>query len=206
VLLAIERRTHEPLVAFGLFAEGGFTPAVGAGSVAMSSILTVLLYYNLEAQHPTGLALSPVAAGLSILPLSAGLLALALLAPRLVGRFGPRGVLTAGMLLIATASLVIAVAVAGRMWLPLVVGLFGFGAGVALPYATAPTLALRTLPPGRAGTGSGIVNACTFLGGSIGVAAGAIAFAAGGLSAVMALVASFALVGAWLCRALPGRS
>jgi hypothetical protein len=110
------------------------------------------------------------------------------------------------MLLIAVAAVVVAVAVALRMWGPLVVGLFGIGAGLALPYATAPRLALSSLPPSSAGAGSGVINACTFLGGSIGVAVGAIAFAIDGLSAVMGFILVLALVGVWLCRGLAGKA
>jgi hypothetical protein len=40
------------------------------------------------------------------------------------------------------------------------------GIGLAVPYASAPRLALSALSPAQAGQGSGIVNACTFLGGS----------------------------------------
>ena len=87
--------------------------------------------------------------------------------------------------------------------MPLIVGLFAIGVGLALPYATAPRLALSTLPLDRAGAGSGIINACTFLGGSIGVAAGAVAFALGGLTATMGMIVVLALTGAWLSRALP---
>jgi hypothetical protein len=44
----------------------------------------------------------------------------------------------------------------------------------------APRLALLALSPAQAGQSSGIVNACAFLGGSGGVAGGAIAYALGG--------------------------
>ena len=128
-----------------------------------SSILALLLFYNLDAQSAAGLSLSPVGAGLSLLPLSCGLLIVAFSAPSLVGRFGPRRALTGAMLLIAVAAVVVAVAMASQMWVPLVAGLFAIGAGLALPYATAPRLALSTLPPSRAGAGSGVINACTFL-------------------------------------------
>jgi hypothetical protein len=99
----------------------------------------------------------------------------------------------------------IAVAVGLGMWVPLVIGLFAIGMGLALPYATAPRLALSTLPATSAGAGSGIINACTFLGGSIGVAGGAVAYAIGGLPAAMGLIAVFALAGVWLCQGLAAR-
>jgi MFS family permease len=201
-LLATERRVQDPLIDMSLFAGAGFVRAIAVGSIAMSCILALLLFYNLDAQSPTGLSLTPVGAGLSLLPMSCGLLVIAFSAPWLMRRFGPRHALTSGMLLIALAGVVIAIGAAERMWAPLVVGLFAIGAGLALPYAAAPRLALATLPPIRAGAGSGIINACTFLAGSIGVAAGAVAFALGGLSAALGLIAVLALIGAWLCRGL----
>jgi MFS family permease len=204
-LLATQRRIKDPLIDLKQYTGAAFLRAVGAGSIAMSSILALLLFYNLDAQSAAGLGLSPVGAGLSLLPLSGGLLIVAFSAPLLVGRFGPRGALTGAMLLIAIAAVVVAVAVALRMWGPLVVGLFGIGAGLALPYATAPRLALSSLSPSGAGAGSGVINACTFLGGSIGVAVGAIAFAIDGLSAVMGFILVLALIGVWLCRGLAGK-
>jgi MFS family permease len=202
VLLRVERRIRDPLIDLGIFKELAFVRAVALGSIAMSCILAFLLFYNLDAQSPTGLALNPVGAGLSLLPLSAGLLIFAFSAPSLIHRFGARRALTASNLLIAVASVVIAVAASFQMWMPLVGGLFALGTGLALPYATAPRLALSTLPADRAGAASGIINACTFLGGSVGVAGGAVAFSIGGLPAAMGLIVILALVGAWLCRGL----
>jgi hypothetical protein len=50
-------------------------------------------------------------------------------------------------------------------------------------------LALSALSPTHVGQGSGIVNACTFLGGSVSVAGGATAFAQGGFLAVLTMIA-----------------
>ncbi len=204
-LVVTERRIEDPLIDLDLYTGAVFVRAVMAGSIAMSSILALLLFYNLDAQSAAGLSLSPVSAGLSLLPLSCGLLIVAFMAPLLVGRFGARHALTGAMLLIAVAAVVVTVAVALRIWVPLTVGLFAIGAGLALPYATAPRLALSTLPRSAAGAGSGVINACTFLGGSIGVAIGAIAFAIAGLPGVMGFVLVCVLIGSWLCRGLPGK-
>jgi fucose permease len=125
-------------------------------------------------------------------------LAFAFSAPRLNHRFGPRCTLTAANLLVAAAAAGIAVAASLRTWVPLMVALFAAGAGLALPYATAPRLALSTLPADRAGTGAGVINACTFLGGSIGVAAGAVAFSLRGLPGTAGMIALLGLWGAWL--------
>ena len=82
------------------------------------------------------------------------------------------------------------------------VGFFVIGAGLAVPYALAPRLALSALSPAQVGQGSGIVNACTFLGGSAGVAGGATAFALGGFIAVLTMIALAGIVGAALSRGI----
>jgi hypothetical protein len=82
----------------------------------------------------------------------------------------------------------------------LAVGFLAMGAGLAVPYALAPRLALSALSPAQVGQGSGIVNACTFLGGSAGVAGGATALALGGFPAVLTLIALAGIAGAVLSR------
>jgi MFS family permease len=204
-LLRHEAHVPDPLVNLTLFRQAAFVRAVVLASLAMACILALLLFYNLDAQDSARLALTPVGAGLSLLPMSGGLLSFAFAAPKLVQRFGARDALTVSALVVAVAAVVIATAAWLKLWMPLLLGLFAIGVGLALPYATAPRLALATLRSDQAGAGSGVINACTFLSGSIGVAAGAVAFALGGLPATMALTVVLALVGAGLCRRLPGR-
>ena len=82
-------------------------------------------------------------------------------------------------------------------WLNVLLMLAGI-AGLAVPYALAPRLALSALAPTQAGQGSGIINACTFLGGSCGVAGGATALALGGFPAVLTMIALAGIIGAAL--------
>jgi MFS family permease len=201
-----ERRHDGPLIDLRVFAVPAFVRALAIGSIAMFSILALLLYFNLDAQSPAGLGFSAIDAGLSLLPLSAGLLVFAFSAAELVRRFGARKVLTAAMVVVALAGVGVAASAAARALAPLGVSLFAIGAGLALPYATAPRIALMTLPAEQAGQGSGIINAGTFLAGSIGVAGGGIAFGFGGLSAVIGMIAAAALTGAWVCRGLATQS
>jgi len=202
-LQKVERRAADPLIDLGVFSQPAFVRAVLLAAIAMSCILSLLLFYNLAAQSPSGLAMTAIGAGLSLLPMSGGLLILAFCAPSLNRRFGPRRTLITANVLIAAAGIAIALAAAARNWVLLAIGLFAIGVGLALPYATAPRLALASLPPDRAGSASGIINACTFLGGSIGVAVGAVAFAFGGFTAAMVLIVLLGLVGAWFSRTLP---
>jgi MFS family permease len=203
LLLRVESRTKAPLVDLSFFARRGFVMGLAIGSLAMFSIMSLLLYFNLYAQSRQGLDLTALEAGAALLPLSAALLALALSASAVAARLGLRNAMTAGMALIAVASAVIGAAVAGGGMVLLGAGFLVMGAGLAVPYALAPRLALSALSPAQAGQGSGIVNACTFLGGSVGVAGGATASALGGFPAVLAMIALAGLIGAALSRMIP---
>ena len=203
LLLIVESRAEAPLLDLSFFRRRGFVLGVAIGSLSMFSIMSLLLYFNLYAQSRDGLGLTALEAGALLVPLSVALLALALSASAVAARVGLRNAMTGGMALIVIAAAVIAAAVALGDIVLLVVGLLAMGAALALPYASAPRLALSVLSPGQAGQGSGVVNASTFLGGSAGVALGAIAFASGGFIAVLTMIALAGIVGAVLARGIP---
>src|SRR4029453_5422276 len=126
------------------------------------------------------------------------LLALALSASTVAARAGLRNAMTGGMALITIGSAIISAGIDPGGILP--IGFIWMGAGLAVAYALAPGLALSALSPVQIGQGSGVVNACTFLGGSAGIAGGATAFALGGFVAVLTMIALAGLVGATLSR------
>jgi MFS family permease len=206
LLLRVESRAKAPLVDLSFFARRGFVMGLVIGSLSMFSIMSLLLYFNLYAQSRDGLDLTALEAGAALLPLSAALLALALSAAAVAARLGLRNAMTAGMALVAIASAVIGVAVAGGSMVLLAIGFLAMGTGLAVPYALAPRLALSALSPAQAGQGSGIVNACTFLGGSAGVAGGATAYALGEFVAVLVMIALAGVIGAALSRGIPQSS
>ena len=199
LLLVVEARVKPPFVDLTFFARRKFAMGVAIGSLAMFSIISLLLYFNLYAQSRDGLGLSALEAGAVLLPLSAALLALALSAPAVAARLGLRHAKTGGMALIAIASATIGAAViAGGEMTLLTIGFLLMGAGLAVPYALAPRLALSALAPAQAGQGSGMINACTFLAGSFGVAGGGTALALGGFPAVLMMIALAGIIGAAL--------
>lgn len=198
LLLRVESRVKAPLVDLTFFARRSFVMGLAIASLSMFSIMSLLLYFNLYAQSRQGLGLTALEAGAALLPLSAALLALALSASAVAARIGLRHAMTGGMALIALASAMIGAAVAEGGMVLLAIGFFAMGAGLAVPYALAPRLALSALAPAQAGQGSGIINACTFLGGSCGVAGGASALALGGFPAVLTMIALAGIVGAAL--------
>jgi MFS family permease len=201
-LVRVETRRSAPLLDLGLFRDGNFSLACVLGFLLMGDIMATLLYYNIFAQAPRDLGLTPVAAGLSLIPLSAGLFGFARTSHRLAAKVGIRPMMIAGSLLLALGCAIAWVALAGAGFAVLMAGLFAMGAGIALPYASAPRIGLAALPQTLAGKGSGILNSSTFLGGTVGVTAGGVLFGIFGFKGVLALVAISALVGAGLALRL----
>jgi MFS family permease len=207
-LLSLERRVAAPLFVREFFFLRRFATGVAVGSVSMFCIMALLLYFNLFAQSSEGLHDTPLDAGTALLPLSAALLAVAMSAPAIAARIGLRTAMTVATTLIVAGSTVIclAVSVSGFGSGVLSAGFVLMGAGLAMPYASAPRLALSALAREQAGKGSGIVNACTFLAGSVGVAGGAIATELGGFPAVLAMLALAGLLGLAVSRLIPDQT
>ncbi len=196
LLVKVETKRAAPLVDFNLFAKANFTFASALIFLLMFDIMTFLLYYNLFAQAPQGLGkglgmglgMSPIAAGFSLTPLSIALFGFARAAPWCGAKLGLRPMLIGASLLLAVGCAILWLAQGEKGLVPLMLGLFVVGVGIALPYASAPRIGLGALPLTDAGKGSGMLNSCSFLGGTVGVTLGGIAFAAMGFSGVLALL------------------
>ena len=204
-LIWAETRHHRPLLDFGLFADRNFALACALVFLLMFDIMALLLYFNLFAQAPAGLGMSAIAAGLSLMPLSLALFGFARAAPRLGAAVGVPTMMVGGSLLLALGCAIAWISQTGGGFVLLMLGLFAAGAGIALPYASAPRIALATLPPTQTGKGSGVLNSCSFLGGTVGVTCGGLVFGHAGFVGVLALVGLSALAGAalsWRLRAV----
>src|SRR6478609_2806209 len=204
-LMWAETRHHRPLLDFGLFVDRNFALACGLIFLLMFDIMTLLLYFNLFAQAPEGLGMSAIAAGLALMPLSLALFGFARAAPRLGAAVGVPTMMVGGSLLLALGCAIAWISQTGGGFVLLMLGLFAAGAGIALPYASTPRIALATLPPTQTGKGSGVLNSCSFLGGTVGVTCGGLVFGHAGFVGVLALVGVSALAGAalsWRLRAV----
>ncbi len=201
-LIWAELRHDRPLLELEMFRNRNFTLGCTLAFLLMFDIMALLLYYNLFAQSADGLAMSAVATGLSLLPLSLALFVFARAAPMLIGKVGLRVGMVAALLLLVVGCAIGGVSELGAGFVVLMLALFVIGAGIALPYASAPRIALAALSPTQAGKGSGAINSCSFLGGTVGVTCGGIVFGVGGFANVLALVALSALISAALALRL----
>jgi MFS family permease len=93
------------------------------------------------------------------------------LAPKLVGRLGPRTVITGGMS-VATVGMVLLIGVApGGTYLGSVLpGAMLAAIGMGLSLVPATIVAMQCLPASQSGIGSGLLNTSRLMGGALGLA------------------------------------
>ena len=185
-----------------MFRNRNFALGCAVAFLLMFDIMGLLLYYNLFAQSVDGLAMTAIATGFSLLPLSLALFVFARAAPMLIAKIGLRVVMVGASLLLVLGCVIAWASEIGASFLVLMLGLFVMGTGIALPFGSAPQIALAALPLAQAGKGSGVINSCSFLGGTVGVTCGGIVFGIGGFADVLALVALCALINAGLALRL----
>jgi EmrB/QacA subfamily drug resistance transporter len=113
---------------------------------------------------------SPLKAGLMIAPLAVGIMVGAPLAPRLVERFGTKGVVVTGLSLVAVS---LACYGSDSIMSNLGLGLFVrlvTGLGMGMTSAPVTESIMGSLPPSRAGVGSAVNDTTRQTGGALGVA------------------------------------
>lgn len=159
----------EPLFDFSLLRFRGFRYGlltvliVALGEFGMIFILS--LYLQITRQ------LSAFQTGLMFLPFSIAIFVAAPVAGTLSSRFGPKWVVTAGMLCEATAIFSL-----GRIlrvdtsyvWFVPILTVYGIGVGLAIAQLT--NLTLSDIPPEQSGAGSGANNTVRQIGAAIGIA------------------------------------
>src|SRR3989442_9426882 len=68
LLLTVESRAEAPLLDLSFFRRRGFVLGVAIGSLSMFSIMSLLLYFNIDAQSRDGLGLTALEAGALLFP------------------------------------------------------------------------------------------------------------------------------------------
>ncbi|BBA99756.1 putative integral membrane efflux protein [Actinacidiphila reveromycinica] len=167
-LVLRERGVARPMLDLSLLRQRGFLWNAVAATL-VSFILTGLLFV-LPSYLQTVLGHDAFGTGLRLLPMMGGLMVAARLSGALVRRFGPRPVISTGLLLLAAAAFLGATTGSGdgfglsATWQPVA----GLGFGLAI----VPSMdgALGALPRDRAGSGSGLLQTLRQTGSAVGVA------------------------------------
>jgi EmrB/QacA subfamily drug resistance transporter len=197
----LKQRGRPPLLEVGLLREApGYASGVLLGSAYFCGFSGIWLVLALYLQD--GLGFSPLQSGLTVTPFAIGSAVTAILAGRLVGRFGRR-VTVAGLSLVWVGFALVAVVVPltspseQALWLlvPLVVAGIGSGATISPNI----TMTLASVPPRMGGAAGGALQTgqriASALGAAVLAAAYRMALSAGvGLGAAVGIALLTALV------------
>jgi EmrB/QacA subfamily drug resistance transporter len=168
-MVAVELRAANPLINLRLFRDRLFAAATslyGLGSVAYLGALYLAALFFQDA-----LGMSALQSGLVTFPSALGVMAGGQVVTRaLYSRLGPRRVVTAGLLAVAAAMVLMALVTTGTdRWLIQVI-MFGLGVGVSFVFIPSQAVSMATISKAQTGQASPIFNAGKQLGGAIGVA------------------------------------
>jgi EmrB/QacA subfamily drug resistance transporter len=205
-LLVEARFARVPLVPLSVFRTGQLRVANVVVILLYSSFFPVWFFLTLYLQQT--LHYDAIEAGLSFLPMTLSIFCASTMAPRLVGRWGARRVITTGMLCAGVGMALLTGVAPGGSYLPNVLpGALLSALGMGLSLVPATIVAMQGLPPSESGLGSGLLNTSRLMGGALGLAvlstiADAQTRGEGSVSAARALTDGFDLafaVGAVFC-------
>jgi MFS family permease len=113
---------------------------------------------------------SPIACGLMVLPITAPMVFVSPFSGRLIGRFGARRLMSAGMVCGLLGLLVLTQIGADTSYGVLLVGYLLFGIALGLVYAPMSTAAMAAMPGEKAGIASGVLAMDRVLAGAVALA------------------------------------
>lgn len=143
------------------------TGTFGVGAVFFG--LFALFFVNAQyLQYAKGY--SPLVTGVAILPLPIGMIIVSRRSVAIAARYGTRTVVAAGMVLVATGLTGLSFATATTPYLPYAGALLAIAAGMGLSVPSLSTGIMTSLPPARAGMGSGLNSAAREIGAALGIA------------------------------------
>jgi EmrB/QacA subfamily drug resistance transporter len=169
VMIVVELRTAEPIVALRLLGNRLFRSANGV--MVLTSVAFLGSLYAISLYYQDGRGLSALGSGLSTFPEAIGVMMGAQLASRVVyPRLGPRRHITIGLLgVTASIGLLALLGPGTSLWWA---RLLMFTLGLAMGNVFVPTqaAAFATISPAETGRASTMFNAVRQLGGAVGVA------------------------------------
>jgi len=170
VFAVIERRVRNPLLPMRVILDrtrGGSYLAVGISGAGMFGVFLFLTYFLQQ-----NLGYTPVETGLAFLPMTLMIMAVATtVSTKVLGRTGPKPLVTAGMLISALGMVLLAGIGADATYVAdILPGLLLMGAGMALVIAPGMASATYGVKREDAGVASAMVNTAQQIGGSIGTA------------------------------------
>ncbi|MGY5230045.1 MFS transporter [Nocardia asiatica] len=163
-----ELRHRRPLLDPRLFRHRGLasgTAVITTESLAMFGFFFVGLQYLQIIKN-----YSPLDAALALLPMALAAIVFSPIVPRLHTRMGYRFVVVTGMAMIGVGLLIMTTLTADSSYLPIGIGVFLLGSGIAFAATPATEALMDALPPEQHGVASALNDLTRELGGVLGIA------------------------------------
>ena len=171
VFLLIQKASKAPLMPLSIWR----TPGLGISNLAMALLgaAWIPMWYFLNLYLQQVLGYGAFASGAALLPMTALLmLFMTTLTGRLLGRFGAKPLIAAGLLVLAAGLVWLsAVEPTGTFLVDVLPASLVAATGMSLAYIPALMSAMAGAPPEQAGLASGIVNTTYQVGSALGLAA-----------------------------------
>jgi hypothetical protein len=181
--LAIQARRARPLMRLSIFR----TPNLGGANIAQlllgAAWVPMWFFLNLYLQQVLGL--EAFASGSALLPMTIMIMfMMVLVAPKAIGRYGPKNMIITGLVVLAVGLLALSFArPTGNFWIDVLPASLVSAVGMGLAFIPSLGMALSSARPEEGGLASGIVNTSYQVGSALGLAAmTAVAAAATGVS------------------------
>jgi EmrB/QacA subfamily drug resistance transporter len=168
--LFVEARVAEqPLVPLSIFRIGHLRAANSVVLLLYAAQFPSWFFLTLYLQQV--LHYNAIEAGLGFLPMTLSIFAASTLAPRIVARFGPRSVITTGMLTSAAGMLLLSGVTPGGTYVQSVaLGAVLSALGMGLTLVPATIVAMQGVAGAQSGVASGLLNTSRLVGGALGLA------------------------------------
>jgi EmrB/QacA subfamily drug resistance transporter len=163
-----EQRSSHPMLDLDVFRNPRFAGASLAVTAVYFCLFGTIFLLTQHLQELLGYG--TLAAGIRTVPFAVVLMAVANLTPRIVGRFGPRVPIVAGLVVVAVSQLLRIASTADSGYGIILLSEVTFAAGMGLLIAPATASIMGAVPAARAGVGSAINDTTRQVGGALGVA------------------------------------
>ena len=213
--VAWERSAREPMLPPALFRSRAFSAGNGAIFLTFAALFAAVFFFAQLLQ--TGLGYGPLDTGLRLLPWTATFITIAPIAGALADRIGERPLMVTGLTLQALGMAWVAlIADPSMAYSELLAPFVVAGVGVSMAIPAAQNSVVASVTDDALGKAAGANSMMRELGGVFGIAIAVAVFAAAGSYAspsafvdgfapAIGVAAAFALIGAVVGLALPGR-
>jgi EmrB/QacA subfamily drug resistance transporter len=168
VFWRVEHRVRGPIVDFELFRNGPYFGASAAAFCLVGAYWAVIYFQPQYLQDVRGH--TPIACGLMVLPITAPMVFVSPFSGRLIAEFGPRALMTFGMV-VGFAGLVVLTRIGtDTSYGVILVGYLLFGLALGLVYAPMSTAAMAAMPGDKVGIASGVLSMDRVLAGAVALA------------------------------------